>query len=78
LAFLLTGIPITFAQTLYIAALRMSDNAGMISMINFFECWCKLCDQHRQISLKGVGVVFYGVWKTITESSSWTMIKRKK
>lgn len=49
-AVLLTGIPITFTQTIYIAALTMSRNSGMVSMTGFMAV----------VVSYGISVVRYG------------------
>lgn len=72
LAILFTGIPLTIAQTLFIAALRMSKNTGMVSIMGFsavvvsyFINIFRYNEKPNIVTTVGVVLVLFGLWRTI-------------
>lgn len=72
LAILFTGIPLTIAQTLFRAALRMSKNTGMVSIMGFsavvvsyFISIFRYNEKPNIVTTVGVVLVLFGLWRTI-------------
>lgn len=72
LAILLTGIPLTVMQTLYITALKMSTNSGMITITGFISVGVgylvsvfRYGEKPDLVTSAGVGLALFGVWLTI-------------
>lgn len=77
MAILLTGIPITICQTIYIAALRMSKNTGMVSIMGFisvavsyFISIFRYREVPNLVTSVGVVLVLFGLWRAIFGKSN--------
>ena len=77
LGILLTGIPLSLGQTIYIAALRMSRNAGLVSITGFVTVGISYLisifryhEKPNVVTSLGVGLALFGVWRTIFGRSS--------
>lgn len=71
-AVFLTGIPLTICYTLYIAALKMTKNTGLVSLvgsssivISYFISIFRYNEKPNIVTNIGVVLVLVGLWKTI-------------
>ncbi len=69
---LMTGLPLVFGQWFFIASLTMTKNHGLLNMMNFITIFIGLIvstlryhEMPNVISLCGIGLVIFGVWKTV-------------
>lgn len=77
-----TGVILTACQTLYIAALRMSRNTGLVSIMGFssivmsyFISIFRYNEKPNIVTSIGVVLVMFGLWRTIfAKSKSWLYI----
>ena len=69
---LATGLPLVFGQWFFIASLTMTKNHGVLNMMNFITIFIGLListlryhEKPNIVSMCGIGLVFFGVWKTV-------------